>query len=453
MIEEEKVILRPGTGEAVQKAERAVIGSLLIDPDAIVKVSPIIQEEHFSDWRLKKLYGFMVELEAERMPADFVSVTWKIEDAGLDEEMPAHYVTELINSTPSSVYAEHYAGLVYEAYRERKLLRTLETGVQALYGDGADVDKVQAQIEAGLHSNGALDAGPEEIGEIVDRTVDNLLETAKAREEGVQIGIKFGLDSVDRIIRGLRGGDLTVLAARPGMGKTTAALQTLIRVAEEGIPATIYSLEMGADQLILKLISYYTRIPYDRLRDGEIDDQEKEMVEAAREHLRGLPITIKDDLFTFEEIREHAIRSKLRKGAPYLVVVDYIQLATLRDGNYRGNKNAEVAEISRGLKQLARRLGCPLIAVAQLNRGVEQRADKRPLLSDLRDSGAVEQDADQVIFLYRDGYYDEASETPNVLEWLIRKNRHGSTGTASTFFDLTCGQINNLELARTPLDY
>lgn len=439
--------------EAVREAEMAVLGGLILDPDSILKVKDILTPDMFNTWQSQTLFRCILDLDEGGQPADYVGINWWMDDHGHGEDIPPHVITELVAATPSAMYVEHYAKLVHQAHRARTLQEILGQAVGKLYEDEADLDQIQKWVQDKMLENGGRDSGPTMLADRVDAVMDNLEQTIQAQEDGVQIGLKFGLNFLDQILGGLRSGDLTLLAGRPGMGKTTAALQMALKTAEDGCLVFFYSLEMSADQLILKLVSNMTGIPYNRLRSGEVHEDEKVYLAAARAHLKGLPIMVVDDAFTVEDIVVNARRNAMKHGDPWLIVVDYIQLANSDQKGLGGNQNALVSHISRSFKLLARTLNCSMLALSQLNRSVEQRADKRPVLSDLRDSGSLEQDADQALFVYREGYYDDASETPNILEFLVRKNRHGSTGVASTFFKLETGQIRELEVVRSELTY
>lgn len=430
--------------DIVLRAENAVLGSILLDPDAIVSVRDVLRPEMFYFGRNRAIYESLIALDDAGEPIDPVSVRWWMEKNGGDD-VPFDVINNLVEAVPSALSIDSYAHSVVDAYRARELERILSQAAGRLYErDGGDVDSIQAWINDRLLENDGTAGDVGFIGESVDDVVSSVYQVADARANGLQIGIGFKLRALDKLIGGLRSGDLCVVAARPGMGKTTLALQTALEVARDGGLVVIYSLEMGRDQLILKLVSRLTGVPYNRLRAGDIYEDERGFIATARDKLRGLPIIIVDDVFDIEDIAANARRIAMRHGDPALIVVDYIQLAGSTDRRLGSSQNALVSHISRSLKTLARQVGCPIMALSQLNRGVESRADKRPHLADLRDSGAVEQDADSVLFIYREGYYDAACEAPNVMELILRKNRHGATGTASAFFNMESGRIADI---------
>ena len=249
-------------------------------------------------------------------------------------------------------------------------------------------------------------------------------------------GVPTGFYDFDRMTSGLQPGDLIVLAARPSMGKTALAINIAEHVAlQEGLPVAVFSMEMGASQLAIRMVGSIGRIDQSRLRTGKLNEDEWPRLSEAIEKLRSVSLFIDETAgLTTSELRANARRLSRRCGKLGLIVVDYLQLMTGSSGSDGENRATELGEISRGLKMLAKELQCPVIALSQLNRGVEQRTDKRPMMSDLRESGAIEQDADVIMFIYRDDYYNKDSKEPGVAEVIIGKQRNGPTGTVKLTF-------------------
>jgi replicative DNA helicase len=276
--------------------------------------------------------------------------------------------------------------------------------------------------------------GFQSMGNLVVELLDRVEEMSQNPNDIT--GVPTGFFDLDRMTSGMQAGDLIVLAARPSMGKTALAINIAENVAlKEGLPVAVFSMEMGASQLAIRIVGSIGRIDQGRLRTGKLQDEEWPRLAEAVERLRTVSLSIDETPgLTPSELRASARRLARNCGKLGLVVVDYLQLMSGSSGSDGDNRATELGEISRGLKMLAKELQCPVIALSQLNRGVEQRTDKRPMMSDLRESGAIEQDADVIMFIYRDDYYNKDSKEPGVAEIIIGKQRNGPTGTVKLTF-------------------
>lgn len=437
------------------EAERAVLGSLLIDPDAIIKVANFLRPEDFFRERHAWLYEAMLALNERREPLDFVTIVDELERRGQLEEVggPA-YVTDLISSTPSAMYVDHYARIVERTALLRRLIGAAGQIAELAYDDSQDVDEVidraeslifgvsEARIHRDLMPIRAI------MGNVVDR-IDFL-----ARNQDTLMGVPTGFMMLDRLLGGLQKSDLVILAARPAMGKSSLALNVAQNAAKRyGARVAIFSLEMSNEQLVQRLLSTETGIDSHRLRLGQVHDDEWPILLEAANMLANTNIFIDDTpAATVNEIRTKCRRLYAEHGLD-MVMIDYMQLMSGQAGGRDANRQQEISYISRSLKGLARELNVPVIALSQLSRAVESRSDKRPMLSDLRESGSIEQDADVVLFIYREDYYIEDTDRQNIADIIIAKHRHGSTGTVSLFFRKELTQFRDLEVQRTELDY
>jgi replicative DNA helicase len=416
-------------------AERAVIGAMLVSETAVASVAEKLSPEDFYLEVHRVIYGAMMRLYAHGEPIDQLTLTNELRSGGEFEKAGGRaYVFQIVESVPTPANAARYAEIV----RAKALLREIIDVGSRISADAfqepEDVDE-------------ALDAAEQLIYDVSNRTLREHLAPVSDlapgalemiqrlyEQEGQVTGVETGFDDLDRLTTGFHKSDLVILAARPAMGKTALALNAIWHASsQKGRPVAIFSLEMSKEQLVQRLISQITRIPAQALRSGNVRAEDwPKLVRGVAEVSRA-PIWIDDTAgVTLMEIRAKVRRlaSQLNargEGPLSLVVVDYLQLM-ITQGNRSENRQQEIAEISRGLKVLARDLDVPVLAIAQLSRAVEQRHDKRPLLSDLRDSGAIEQDADVVIFLYRDEYYNPDSDDKGIAEVIIGKHRNGPTG-------------------------
>jgi replicative DNA helicase len=416
-------------------AERAVIGAMLVSETAVAAVAERLGPEDFYSEVHRIIYGVMIRLYTRGEPIDQLTLTNELRSVGEFERIGGRaYVFQIVESVPTAANAARYAEIV----RGKALLRDIID-----VGSRITEDAFREPEDVGE----ALDAAEQLVYGVSNRTLRQHLASVSElapgaleliqrlyEQEGEVTGVETGFDDLDRLTTGFHKSDLVILAARPAMGKTALALNSIWHAAgQKGMPVAIFSLEMSKEQLVQRLISQITRIPAQALRSGNVRAEDwPKLVRGVAEVSRA-PIWIDDTAgVTLMEIRAKVRRlsSQLNargEGPLSLVVVDYLQLM-ISQGHRFENRQQEIAEISRGLKVLARDLDVPVLAIAQLSRAVEQRHDKRPLLSDLRDSGAIEQDADMVMFLYRDEYYNSDSDDKGIAEVIIGKHRNGPTG-------------------------
>lgn len=438
------------------EAERAVLGSLMIDPDAIIKVANFLRPEDFFRERHAWLYEAMLALNERREPLDFVTIIDELERRNQLEEIggPA-YLTDLISTTPTAMYVDHYARIVERAALLRRLIAAAGKIAELAYDESQDVDDVMdraEQIVFGV-SESRIHRDLLPIRAILSNVVDRI--DFLARNQDTLMGVPTGFTMLDRLLGGLQKSDLIILAGRPGMGKSSFGLSIAQNAAKRyGARVAVFSLEMSSEQLVQRLLSMETGIDSHRLRLGTVQEDEWHTLLNAANILASTSIFIDDTpAASVTEIRTKARRLYAEHGLD-MVLIDYMQLMSGQVGGGRNeNRQQEISYISRSLKSLARELNVPVIALSQLSRAVEARSDKRPMLSDLRESGSIEQDADVVLFIYREDYYIEDTDRQNIADVLIAKHRHGSTGTISLFFRKELTQFRDLEIQRTELEY
>jgi len=372
--------------------------------------------------------------------ADVITVFEHLQSQGkVDEVGGLAFLNSLAQYVPSSANIRRYAEIV----RERSILRKLvsvsdEIATSAMNTNGRPVPHILDEAEQKIFNIGEegsrMRQGFQSMGNLVVQLLDRVEEMSQNPNDIT--GVPTGFFDLDRMTSGMQAGDLIVLAARPSMGKTALAINIAENVAlNEGLPVAVFSMEMGASQLAIRIVGSIGRIDQTRLRTGKLLDEEWPRLTEAVERLRNVSLSIDETPgLTPSELRASARRLARNCGKLGLVVVDYLQLMNGSSGTDGDNRATELGEISRGLKMLAKELQCPVIALSQLNRGVEQRTDKRPMMSDLRESGAIEQDADVIMFIYRDDYYNKDSKEPGVAEIIIGKQRNGPTGTVKLTF-------------------
>ncbi|MBF0573433.1 MAG: replicative DNA helicase [Desulfamplus sp.] len=418
-------------------AEESLISAILIDNDNTLEVLEILKPEDFYKRAHSKIFMAITELFYKDLPADLVTLATRLKEKGeLEEIGGAAFLASIADSAPVAVNAIHYAKIIKGKSTLRKLIHSSMEMIEKCMkdrGDFADIiDFAQNAVFkiSELKASGAFST----LGSLVNINVKSI-EDSKNSNQGFSAGLTTGYGNLDAITSGLQKSDLIIIAARPSMGKTAFALNMARNVAlKESVPVAVFSLEMSNVQLSMRLLTSEAKIDAKRLRGGFLDSEELGRITAAASVLEKLPIFIDDTPnITVMDIKSKTRRLKMDKGLG-LVIIDYLQLMKAPFRSER--RDLEIAEISRALKGLAKELDIPVIALSQLNRMLEQRAEKRPLLSDLRESGALEQDADIVAFIYRDEVYnkEDGNQNKGKAEIIIAKNRNGSIGTAHMAF-------------------
>lgn len=427
-------------------AEQAVLGSIFLDPDKIYIASEYLTKDSFFKLSHGMLFNIMQELSDKGDPIDPVSVKSALDSSGQFEQVGGMaFLASLINAVPTSAHIEHYSKVVAEKSRARKVIKDLSQSISSVYDGQKDLNEILSQTEQNLSTiSNEQKKEFRPIIDVIDSTQSILDE--RSQKVGDVTGTSTGFTDFDQITTGLHEDNLIIIAARPAMGKTAFALNIAQNVAKNSDKAVaIFSLEMGAESLVERMLSAEGLIPSYHVRTGNLTESEWRRMISAQERLARGKIFIDDTAgIKISEIRSKAKKLAQENGGLGLIVIDYLQLI---EGRGRENRQQEVSEISRQLKIIAKELKVPVIALSQLSRGVDQRNDKRPILSDLRESGSIEQDADIVAFLYREAYYkrDEQEEPDNVTELILEKNRHGSLGTVQLYFHKEYAKFANKE--------
>lgn len=431
------------------EAECGVLGSIIIDPEAIVQVADFLQPDDFYRDAHRTIYSIVIQLYEQREPADFITICDELEGLNkLEEVGGAGYITSLINQVPTSANVEYYGRIVERTAILRRLIHAAGQ-IAALAYEEADanvaMDKSE-QLIFGItqrHTRSGFSALQDLLASYMEKL--DLLH----QRRGAIVGVPTGFHDLDRLTGGLQRSDLVILAARPAVGKTSLCLSiahnSAIRFNQS---VAVFSLEMSKEQLVQRLLSMDAGIDQQRLRTGWIEDQEWERIEHAMTTLSTAKIWIDDTAgISTMEMRSKARRLQAERGVD-MIIVDYLQLMQSSIGGRRNdNRVQEVSEISRNLKGLARELNVPVLALAQLSRTVETRQSKVPQLSDLRESGSIEQDADVVMFIYRDDVYNPDSERKNIADIIIAKHRNGPVGEVSLYFQASQTRFRDLEEA------
>ncbi|MEJ2737138.1 MAG: replicative DNA helicase [Anaerolineae bacterium] len=434
------------------EAEEAVLGALLIDSDAIIRVSTVVQPEDFYREKNGWIYSATLALHQRHEPIDFLTLCDELERKGqLDDVGGPAYLTGLINAVPTSIHVEHYATIVQRAAIRRRLIQAAGQIAALAYNDADDLDEVVDRAEQVVFgvSSARLSRSVVPLRSAVSDYYDRVEYLNK--HKGQMIGLPTGFARLDEILGGMQRSDMLVLAARPSMGKTSLALNIAHTAAKKfGQRVLVFSLEMASEQVVERLTSAEARIDSQRLRRGEIADDEWGRFITTTSNLSELAFFIDDTpAISVLEMRTKARRLHAEVGLD-LIVVDYLQL--MRGEGRHENRQQEVSAISRGIKALARELNIPILALSQLSRGVEARSDKRPVLSDLRESGSIEQDADVVLFVYLEEVYNENTERQGIADILVAKHRHGPTGSVSLLFRGPTASFVDAELRQVRVD-
>jgi replicative DNA helicase len=436
-----------------EEAEEAVLGAILSNPNVIFNVASFLKGEDFYILRHQYIWEAMQRIVERGEEFDYLTVSKELADIGrLDEVGGPWYLLRLVNNTPTSVHAEVYARVVERAAVRRRLMAAADEIKALALNEEMAIEKVTDEAEARLFSvtESQLRRDLVPISHVISEYWERMERLIGDRDEA--LGLPTGFRALDTLLGGLQKSDLLIFAGRPGMGKTSFMLSVALNAARFDKRIAIFTMEMGVEQIIQRMVSMETGINMQRLRLGQVDELEWRRLVEAMSRLRNFKIFI-DDTPAMSPMQMRAkCRRLAREQGVDLIMVDYLQLMNA-GGVYENNRVQEVSHISRNLKELARELNVPLFSAAQLSRAVEQRQDKRPQLSDLRESGSLEQDSDIVMFLYRDEVYNEATEAPNQADIIVAKHRNGPTGVVSLYFDKTITRFmdataHNIDLSR-----
>jgi replicative DNA helicase len=420
------------------EAEQSVLGGLMLDNNAWDTVSEIVVEDNFYRQEHRKIFRTMIKLVNDGNPIDVVTLSEELDrTAELETAGGLDYLVELAKNTPSASNIRAYSEIV----RDRALLRQMiaaanEIADNAFHPDGRSSEDVLNDAEQKIFSiaeNRPNQGGPEGVNVLLKKAVDRI--DTLFNSDGDLTGVTTGFDDLDQKTAGLQPSDLIIVAARPSMGKTTFSMNLVENaLMATDKPVLVFSLEMPADQLVTRMLSSLGRIDQTRVRTGMLEEEDWPKLTTAVNMMRDKPLFIDDQAgISPNEMRTRARRIVREHGDLAMIMVDYLQLMQMKGSNIE-SRTQEISEISRSLKALAKELKCPVVALSQLNRSLEQRPNKRPVNSDLRESGAIEQDADVIMFIYRDEVYNEDSEHKGVAEIIIGKQRNGPIGTSRLAF-------------------
>jgi replicative DNA helicase len=430
------------------EAEQSVLGSMMIAPDSWDKVAEIVVEDDFYNRSHRIIFNAIIKLLNNNQSVDTVTVKDTLSQNGmLDEAGGFAYLIELAKNTPSAANVSAYANVI----RERAVVRELigvahdiaDVGYNPEGRDSADIlDLAETKVFEIAEKRTGENEGPKDVTAVLTKTVNRLDELVKQGQEIT--GVSTGYSDLDQKTSGLQRSDLIIVAARPSMGKTTFAMNLCENAMMlQDKPVLVFSLEMPAEQIMMRMLASLSRVNQTHIRTAQLDDEEWARMSGTIKTLKEKDNLYIDDSsgLTPMELRTRARKIARDKGGISLIMVDYLQL--MRVPSLSDNRTLEIAEISRSLKALAKELEVPVVALSQLNRGLEQRADKRPINSDLRESGSIEQDADLIMFIYRDEVYNEASELKGIAEIIIGKQRNGPIGTSRLTFQGQFSRFDN----------
>lgn len=429
------------------EAEASLLGAILIDADALVKIADVITADDFFDPRHKHIYNAIITLYEKRSPIDILTLADELKNNSfLDMVGGPAYLTELTNFVPTAAHIEQYADIVSQKALRRRLIKASQQLTTLGFDESKALRELIEEAELSLfevsekHVKQTIVSLETILAESFDRLDDLHKDKNKLR------GVPTGFKDMDNILAGLQRSDLFILAARPSMGKTAMALNLAHNVAVAGHPVLVFSLEMSKEQLVDRLLAMESGVDAWALRTGNLTDNDFEKIGQAMGTLSEAKMYIDDTPgITVSDLRTKARREAHRQPLG-LIIVDYLQL--MSGGSKFGgsdNRVQEISEISRGLKGIARELDVPLIALSQLSRSVENRSPQIPQLADLRESGSIEQDADVVAFIYREDYYNPESERKNITDILIKKHRNGPTGGVELYFDREHQRFRSLD--------
>ena len=427
-------------------AEQSVIGGILLDNQSLNSVLEILDVEDFYSEAHRKIFAAIVELYDKNEPSDLVTLSNILKSKNqLDQAGGVSYLSSLADNVPSAANISHYSKIVKEKATLRRLIGTATEILAKSYNAGADIDAVLDEAEQAIFeiSENKIRPAFSPFKDIIKESVKTIEKLYERKE--LVTGVPTGFEKIDDKTSGLQKSDLIIIAGRPSMGKTAFALNIAQHAAlEANTPVAIFSLEMSKEQLALRMLSSEARVDSQRIRKGFLGEADWPKLIAAAGRLSEALIFIDDSpAITALEMKAKArrLKSEVNLG---LIILDYLQL--MRSGGYKESREQEISEISRSLKALAKELNVPVVALSQLNRKVEDRSDKRPQMADLRDSGAIEQDADLIAFIYRDEVYNKSDENPEkgIAEIIIGKQRNGPTGVVKLHFQEQFTRFENL---------
>jgi len=426
------------------EAENSVLGAVMLDQDAITKIADTVNAQDFYVGKNRHIFEVMLELYEKREPIDILSLSNRLENKGVLKDVGGStYLTSLINSVPSAANILHYAKIVREKATLRRLIQTGQKIVEFGYLEEEDLEKLLDKAEQELFSVSQkyLKQNFIPIQNILTEAFDRIDELHK--QKGKLRGLPTGFTDLDNVLAGLQNSDLIILAARPSMGKTSLALDIARQAATQTkTPVGIFSLEMSKEQLVDRLLCAEAGVDLWKMRTGKVKEDEFPRIGEAMGILAEAPIFLDDSATSnIMEIRTKARRLQMEHKVG-LLIIDYLQLM---EGRTSDNRVQEVSEISRNLKAIARELNIPVLALSQLSRAVESRSPAIPQLSDLRESGSIEQDADVVMFIYREAMYKRETERANIADIFIKKHRNGPTGQLELYFNENQASFKNLD--------
>lgn len=432
------------------EAEQSVVGAMIIDKAAIDTASELIIGQDFYDHQLGLLFDTMVELNKEGTAVDIVTLQNRLKDKNASPQVSSiEYLGQLVRAVPTSANVKYYANIVAEKATLRKLIHVSQETIDSCYSDTDNIEGILNETEKKVfqvtQNRNSGEFTP--ISEVVMNALTRIEKASKMK--GSVSGLATGFTDLDYQTAGMQPSDLVLIAARPAMGKTAFVLNIAEYMAfHQNQTVAIFSLEMSKEQLVNRLLSMESHVDAQHMRTGNMSDMEWEkLIESA--DVVGSSNLIIDDTpgITIQELRSKCRKYKLEHDLK-IIMIDYLQLMSGSGGRSSESRQQEISEISRSLKALARELDVPVIALSQLSRAVEQRPDHRPMLSDLRESGAIEQDADMVMFIYRDDYYNKDTEKKGIADIIIAKQRHGPIGTVSLLWLPEFTKFANLERNR-----
>ena len=445
---EEEVIKRLPPNNV--EAEKAVIGAMMLDSDAIMVCSEILTAGEFYQQQYGIIFDALVEMYRDGIGADLVTIQNKLREKEVTPELySVEYLGELLASVPTSANVKFYAEIVHEKAVLRRLIKVTEQVTRECYMDSQPLEDILEDTEKSvfdvIQQRGGSEFEP--IRDVVLRTLDSIEKAAK--QKGNITGLETGFRDLDAKTAGLQKSDLILIAARPAMGKTAFVLNIAEYVAlHSNSTIALFSLEMSKEQLVKRMLAMNSMVDSQKIRTGDLEDDDWDKLVGSVRKIGNSNLVIDDTSgITASELRTKSSKLKIEQGLD-LVIIDYLQLMTGAGKRKSDSRQQEISDISRSLKVMARELDVPVIALSQLSRAVESRPDKRPMLSDLRESGAIEQDADIVMFIYRDEYYNPDSEKKGVAEVIVAKQRSGPTGPVELAWLSQYTKFGNLEYQR-----